>query len=239
MSSQVLITRPEVDADETAEILKQRGYDSFKESFLDVIYDDIEFPDLEKFDAVIFTSCQGVRAFCKNTNKRDISVYTVGDRTAEEASKNNFQNIQSAAGDLKDLIGLLEQVGQNKSLFYCRGREVSTSIVELLPYMNIEEVISYHTEKKQQISDDCVQLLLKASFSHVLFYSKRTAESFVDAIQAHPQKTALLDGLKAAKALCLGSSMVEYLSVLPWNSVEVADQPHQESLMALLKSASE
>lgn len=239
MLRQILITRPEADALETSRILKQKGYESFSESFLNIVYRNVGIPDLEKFGAVIFTSRYGVYSFCQNTNKRDIPVFTVGDKTAAEAAKNNFQIIKSASGDLEDLVQLLTQAQADKPYLYCRGEHVSKSLIDQLPNTPISEIILYHTEKQQQISNKCAQLLIDSAFSHVLFYSKRTVESFVEAIQEHPQKTTLLEGLKTAKALCLGTSMVEYLSVLPWQSIDVADQPNQEALLALLESTQE
>lgn len=237
MPKQILITRPEIDALETAKILNQKGYESFCESFLKIIYRDCKIPNLEKFETVIFTSRHAVHAFCQNTDERNISVLTVGDKTAEEAEKNNFKNIQSASGDLDDLVQLLSRNVSDKPYLYARGQEVSACLVGSLPKLDIEEVILYHTEKQQEISLGGAEMLKNMAFSHVLFYSKRTAESFVAAIEAHPQKLALFEGFKGAKALCLGSSMVEYLSVLPWRSIDVADKPNQEALLALLESA--
>jgi len=238
MKQKVLITRPINDAQETANILRQKGYDVFCENFLTVHYHEIKIPDLNNFEGLIFTSRHAVRMLCQNTDQRDVPVFTVGDKTAEEASLNKFKDIKSAAGDVGDLVQLLnDNLKSVKPYLYARGRDVSAPLAEMLLGQDVNEIILYHTDKNDEISSDCLEMLQKHAFSHILFYSKRTAVAFAEVIEANPQKTALLDGLKEAKALCLGSSMVEYLSILPWQSIEVAQEPNQQALMALLPSA--
>jgi uroporphyrinogen-III synthase len=97
----------------------------------------------------------------------------------------------------------------------------------------VTEKILYHTEKIEEIPDICVQSIIKGKFSHILFYSKRTAENFVSAMQNHTDFESLKEGLKMTQALCLGESMVQCLSVLSWQNVKVATEPNQESLLAL------
>lgn len=234
MRGRVLITRPEVDANNFAEDIRQKGYEVSCEAFLNVIYDDISIPDLSQYSSLIFTSINGVRAFCQNTKDRILPVLTVGDKTQVEVRASGFEQTKSASGNVDDLIALLSKEQAEKPYLYCRGEHISRPLKEVVTGVSIEEIILYHTEKQQKISSGCAEIIKAGGFSHVLFFSKRTAESFVDCVLNHQDKEALESGLKSSKALCLGTSMIECVSILPWQEVRVASHSDSEGILALL-----
>ena len=231
MRGSVLITRPEADAKEIATLVKSKNYQVVCESFLEIIYHKTPLPDLSVYGALVFTSANAVRAFCKNSAKRDLAVFTVGDYTAAEAKAVGFENIQSAAGNIDDLIKLLGRSSSDKPYLYIRGEHVSKTLDINDPQIDIEEMVLYGAEKKGEISDNSLALLAQGAFSHILFFSTRTAEGFIDIVQGQKD---LSEGLKTSKALCLGVSMVQCLSVLPWADVQVADHPTRQGMLALL-----
>ena len=72
-------------------------------------------PDLEGFDALAFTSRNGVSAFAALTLRRDRRVFTVGEATAQAAREAGFSDVQSADGAVDDLaaqIALQMQPGE-------------------------------------------------------------------------------------------------------------------------------
>lgn len=223
--SNILITRPLEQGLETQKALIAKGYKADCQPFLDVTYHKIR-KDISYYKGLIFTSCHGVQAFCESYRLRDMSVFAVGDATAQTAEKAGFKNVQSASGTLDDLENLLAQNPPHGSLLYVRGKHISKEIKEEY----IQEIIGYHTDLIDNICDDVEGKLRSGVYSYVLFYSTRTAASFVEMMISKN----LSESLKGIKALCLAPSMVKSLSVLPWQDIWVAQQPNQDSLLELL-----
>ena len=230
MSRLVLITRPEEDSLLIADLVKEKNYDVVTEPFLKVILHDQDLTDLESYQGLIFTSTNGVRAFCQNSNRRDYSVFAVGDQTMDEAKRVGFNDIKSAQGNVDDLIDLLSSQNSNGPYLHIRGEHVTRPLIEASDTIQIDEKILYHTEKIEEISSGSHDLLSQEAFSDILFFSRRTAEAFTEYVQAQ----GLEDRLKRTKALCLGPSMVQCLSVLSWQDVVVAAHPNRDGILALL-----
>lgn len=66
-----------------------------------------DLPDLDGFDALAFTSRNGVSAFAALTPRRDLRVFAVGEATAQAAREAGFSDVQSADGAVDDLVGLI------------------------------------------------------------------------------------------------------------------------------------
>jgi len=231
----ILITRPEIDAKETAQILRAKGYDVLCEPMIGITYQKKRLTlSTDDYAGLIFTSRNGVRAFLENCDNRDLSVFTVGDKTLQDVQDSGFKNVQSASGTVDDLKILLSQNSSDKPYLYVRGAEISQPLKGSVNGVQVEEKILYHADIKEEFSNSLMRNLIGAEISDVLFYSKRTAEAFIDIVQKHEDKNLLHTGLKASKALCLGRSMLEYVSVLPWQDIRCADHPDQDHLIALL-----
>ena len=233
MKNVVLITRPEDDSTTIAYAVNQKKYLAFCEPFLDVVFYDTELPNLENYGALVFTSANGVRAFVLKSERRDIPVFTVGDNTLEEVRCHDFATYKSAQGNVDDLINMLADENIEGSALYIRGEHISKQLDGAVSGLDINEFTLYRTEKPQQISPNCLDLLRQGIFSHVLFFSARTAETFVALISGDVQAVS---GLKRTKALCLGDSMIECLSVLPWQDIMVAAEPNRDGLLDLLQN---
>lgn len=233
MKNVVLITRPEDDAVAIAYAINQKKYSAFCEPFLDVVFHDTDLPNLENYKALIFTSSNGVRAFVQKSDVRNIPVFTVGDNTLEKVRRHDFAKYKSAQGNIDDLIAMLADENIEGAALYVRGEHISTPLKGAVAGLDVDEITLYHTEKPKEISVNCLDLLREATFSHVLFFSKRTAETFVELISGDEHAVS---GLNHTKALCLGDSMIECLSVLPWQEIVVAAQPNRDGLLELLEN---
>ncbi len=222
MRGTILITRPIEDAIELVASLQQKNYDVICEPFLDVVFHDRQIDDLETYEGLIFTSKNAVRAFGQDTQNRELPVWTVGDATQDLAIELGFKDVQSASGDLKALQGILPQ----KRLLYIRGEHVSGDLTG----SDIHEEILYHTDMKQKISKNTLDMIGNGAFSHIVFFSTRTADAFTTIIEHEKLGQGLVD----SKVLCLGSSMIKSVSVLPWKEILVANQPDRDSVVKLL-----
>src|SRR5690242_5683689 len=105
MSLRVLVTRAEPGASETGERLRALGYQPIVEPVFAVAPIPVALP---AFDALAFTSANGVRVFAKLSPRRDAPVFCVGGRTADAALEAGFSNVRSADGDVAALAELIE-----------------------------------------------------------------------------------------------------------------------------------
>jgi len=64
---------------------------------------------LDRVAALAFTSRNGVRAFAARSDRRDLPVYAVGDRTAAAAREAGFAEVRSADGDVEALARLIAE----------------------------------------------------------------------------------------------------------------------------------
>ena len=104
MSLRVLVTRAEPGASKTAERLRALGYQPIVEPLFAVEAIPVVPP---AFDALAFTSANGVRVFATLSPRRDVPVFCVGDRTAEAAIEAGFSRLASADGDVAALAALI------------------------------------------------------------------------------------------------------------------------------------
>jgi uroporphyrinogen-III synthase len=102
----VLVTRAEPGASETAARLLALDYDPVVEPVFTLRH---IHPDLPPFDALAFTSANGVRAFAKLSARRDVPVFCVGGRTLAAAQSLGFANAASANGDVAALGELIRE----------------------------------------------------------------------------------------------------------------------------------
>ena len=234
MSKHVLITRPQAEAEIIAAALRGKGYACVCQPFLNVQLYNVPFHNVLEYQALIFTSANAVRAYHENGGSVDVPIITVGNNTFNATKEIGFVDIINLNGTAKDVLEHLNNVSASKPYLHVRGKYVTTSFVGMLKNVKIEEIEVYRTEKIEQIPNDCVSSLAKGGFSYVLFFSRRTAEAFIEFIKKNDRMHELEEGVIHTKALCLGHSMIECISVLPWKKIEVADHPNREGMLALL-----
>jgi uroporphyrinogen-III synthase len=100
----ILVTRSEPGASETAARLTALGYAPIVEPLFAIVPLEVTLP---AFDALAFTSANGVRRLAVLSARRDVPVFCVGDRTAEAAREAGFANVTSADGDVTALGDLI------------------------------------------------------------------------------------------------------------------------------------
>ncbi|WP_341365102.1 uroporphyrinogen-III synthase [Thalassospira sp. SN3W] len=238
MGPLILNTRPEADSQELETTLLQRGYRLLSAPML-----RIEFPknpdqlDLADVQALIFTSANGVRAFTRQCDDRRYPALCVGDATARTAQQAGFTDIRSANGDIHDLARLIkDQIDPtNGALFHPAARKVAGDLGSLLRDGNfdIRRQTMYDAVPSDCLPNEVVSAISAHHIDAVLFFSPRTAESFVKLIERHK----LQKDLVGTRAICLSSAVQDRLSVLTWLKTEVAKHPTQEYLLSALENA--
>jgi uroporphyrinogen-III synthase len=102
----ILITRANPGAMRTARLLANKGLMPIVEPLF--VLEPVPEADLpENFDALAFTSANGVRMAAGLTQQRDLPVFCVGASTAEVARAAGFSEVYSADGDVTALERLI------------------------------------------------------------------------------------------------------------------------------------
>lgn len=235
-----LITRPEEDAAPLAQALSDKGVDVTVEPLL-TIHPITDAPiDLDGVQALIFTSANGVRAFAALSERRDIGVLAVGNGTAAAARAAGFQNVESAGGDVHDLARLVKERldPKNGALFHAAGSVVAGDLAGQLGQAGYElrRAVLYEAKPAEALSESVVRALADRDFDLVLFFSPRTATTFVELVRKTGDPR-LLAGCAEATALCLSPAVAAAAGAISWKEVRSAAKPDLESMLRLVDEA--
>lgn len=227
----LLVTRPRDDADALAAALARRGIEALVDPLLSVADVNGPAPDLSGVQAVLITSANGVRAFARRHEGREIAVYAVGDASARAARELGFSAVVSASGDVDALAALVEAeldpaVG---ALVHVAGSHVAGNLSAMLESAGfvIRRHVLYEAQAAESLSGETEKALHRGELDGVLLYSPRTAAAFARLVAA-AGLSAALDGVTA---YCLSEAVADEIRNLPWRGVIVAPEPDQEALL--------
>lgn len=191
-------------------------------------------PDLSGVQAVLFTSANGVRAYTALTSTGDLPVFAVGDRTAAAAREAGFSHVESAGGDVTSLVRLVTQrlVPTDGVLLHPAGTAVAGDLAGQLGTAGfvVRRAMIYEAHEASGFTGEVRTALLDAEIDIVLFYSPRTAATFVALAQA----SGLEGACERLETLCLSAAVAEAADPIMWRRVMVAPEPTQGALLATL-----
>ncbi len=238
--TRLLVTRPAEDAEPLVRRLEAMGYACAVEPMLELVWRDGPEPDATGVQALLFTSANGVRSYIRRTGRFDLPAYAVGDSTARAAREAGFAEVESAAGDVYALAGLVRSRCDPAAgtLLHVAGSKVAGDLAGLLGAagFRLRRAVLYDAVPARRLSDATMTLLRTSGLDGVLFFSPRTAHSFVRLLA----EAGLVDQSHAVDAFCLSPAVAEASraygekGVTPWRSVRVAPRPEQEALLGLL-----
>ena len=230
----VLVTRPRDDAAGLVAALEQRGLDVLSQPMLEIDFGDETPPDLEGRQALLFTSANGVRAFARTSDRRDLPVFAVGDATAATARRSGFAAVESAQGNVDDLAGLVQRTCDQAAgpLLHVAGSAVAGDLAGQLhdAGFNVERVQLYSARTAEALDRRVQSAIAGGNIEYALFFSPRSAATFVSLTQAAEVSAACAK----IKAVCLSAAVAEALSPIGWRAVIVAPAPTQEALLECL-----
>ncbi len=232
----VLVTRPREDGEKLADVLRTRGIEVLLEPLLCIEYLDGPGLDLGGVQALVVTSANGLRAFARRDDRRGLPVYAVGDASAQAAAEAGFSRVISAAGDIKALAGLIgERIDPAKgALLHASGTAVAGDLGGVLAAAGLTycRQALYRANKAESLSAAAVQALRAGTVDGVLFFSPKTATTFVVLIR----KAGLEDDLGEMTAFCLSPAVAETARTLTWLHLLVASRPDQDAMVEVMES---
>jgi uroporphyrinogen-III synthase len=180
--------------------------------------------------ALAFTSMAGVAQFAAARPERDLRVYAVGDATAAAALGFGFTRVASASGDVAALARLILDERPGK-LLHISGEDQSGDLVGVLVGAGVpaERRIAYHAAPIAALSPATRAAIQIGEIDGVLFHSPRGAQAFTALLPP-----ALHDKTARLIALAMSPAIARAASGLPWRRIDVAEQPNEAAMMALL-----
>lgn len=231
---QILITRPRDDSERFARQLEARGHGVLIEPLFTIAPEPDATLDLDRVQALLLTSANGARAFASRSERRDLRVFTVGDATADAARHLGFADVESAGGDVDDLIRLVRERlrPEDGVLLHAAGSVVAGDLAGALSAEGFEvrRAVLYRAEPVEALSEATIAALREGKVDVAVFFSPRTAAHFVRLAQA-----AGVDGACSGVALLgLSSAVVEAADGITWSAREAAVAPNEAALLEAL-----
>lgn len=188
-------------------------------------------PPLENPQALIITSKNALRALKDNNHLKKIPLYVVGDQTAALAHQLGFITVLSARGSSRDLQELIIRQAQPEKgiLYYLSGKIIKRDIVTELRVLGFkaQHQIVYQVNDIEHFPNSLVTNFFNKKISHVLFFSSRTTELFVDLAKA----SKLEKEIALNKALCLSYDVAEKAQKLLWKEIWVSPHPSTNNML--------
>ena len=188
----VWITRTRDGADRTARAVADLGFTPLVAPVMEIVpVRDHITPD--GFDALVVTSGNAIGAYCAMCERRDMTVYCVGDRTAQIAIDNGLPHAKSAGGDVAALFDLIRADAPRMTrLLYAAPRDPAAPLTQWLKAEGyaVTQVTAYETQPVEPLLDDDDY----ARLTHVLVHSSRAGTAVAQAL-VHQAAKAPFDTL--------------------------------------------
>ena len=222
----ILVTRSEPGASETAARLRASGFAPVIEPLF--VIEPVE-ASIPAFDALAFTSANGVRRFALLSPRRNTPVFCVGARTAAVARELGFTGALSADGDVNALADLvisklptgakLLHAGNEESRGDLAGRvQAAGRNAEFLPVFRAVPVTAPGSALARHFAGE-------ASFAAVLVHSPRAGTILADLATASPGARLPVAAISRAAA----APLLAHTSM-----IEIAATPDEPALISAL-----
>lgn len=236
----LMVTRPREDAAPLAGRLRTSGHEAILEPLLEIGYREGAAPDLAGITALLATSANGVRAFAKASPDRGLPLFAVGPATAQAARDAGFGQVTSAGGDVQALAATV--AGQldpaQGRLLHVAGTRLAGDLQSLLAAQGfqVDRAVLYDAVTADCLSNVALDRLRAGSIDGALFFSPRTARTFVSLAIAGAVGAAC----QRVTAYCLSPAVAEGATHRPdeltWRDIRVAARPEEASLLNLLEA---
>jgi uroporphyrinogen-III synthase len=234
MVMRALVTRPREESEALAAALAMRSIEALIEPLMEVHFLAPPALDLQRVQAILCTSANGVRALARATVERLVPLFAVGDATAARARAEGFTAVESAGGNVDDLVRLVAgrvrpQEGQ---LLHVAGNVVAGDLAGALRTQGftVTRSVLYEARPVEKLSPMTVGALSSGTIDLALFFSPRTAAVFARLVD----RTGAADSCGKMTAISISPAADAALTELPWLDRVVAERPDQPALLEAL-----
>ena len=239
----LLLTRPLPDAAPLAKTLRAQGHEVVLCPLMRIRREPSATLDTTGVQALVLTSANGARALAERLQAAPelaaLPAFAVGAATAAAARDAGLAQVESADGDVETLARLLAARldPRNGALLHVAGRRVAGDLAGVLAGkgFQVRRTVLYDAVTAATFPDNGLAVLNTGEIDAVLFYSPRSAATFVRLLKA----TGAADACRAVEALVLSPAVAEALRGLAWRRIRIARRPEQAALLALLDDGDE
>ena len=229
-----LVTRPKEDSVALQQELHKRGIEVMLDPMLVIRHRENAEIDLEGVQGLLFTSSNGIRAFAGLCGERGITAWCVGDETARSARTEGFTDVHSAAGNVDKLADhvIAHSKPDNGRMIHVAGSVSAGDLAGALRNAgySVDRIQLYEAVAATTLSQDTKNAFLRGLLGAVLFFSPRTAATFVSLAK----EAGLEDACRTVNAYCLSAGVAQPVGELPWRRIVVAAEPTRAALLATL-----
>lgn len=223
----VLVVRAVEDARRTASKLASLGHEAIVSPALEIRRLDFVISN-EKFDALIATSAHALEN-ASNIADLHAPLFVVGRHTADAARAADVTPT-AVASDAKALAAILcERFPSRARLLYLAGRDRKPDLEAALAAHDLRVVETYGAERAEGLTNEAKRKLAADEIDAVLHYSRRSAEIFLDLVEA----CALLETVRKLRHIAISADAALPLCAAGYK-IEIAAAPDEASMIALL-----
>jgi uroporphyrinogen-III synthase len=234
VAMRALVTRPREESKTLAAALARRGVGALVEPLMEVHFRSPAALDLDGVQAILCTSANGVRALARASGERGTTVLAVGDATASRARAEGFTAVESAGGDVNDLILLTAARlrPQDGRLLHVAGGAAAGDLVGALRMrgFSAERSVLYEARPVGALSPTAVSALRSGAIGLALFFSPRTAAVFARLAGS----ACAAQCCRTITALSISPAADAALADLPWLERRIAERPNQPALLDMV-----
>jgi uroporphyrinogen-III synthase len=235
----ILVMRPVPDNEKTAAALRAIGYDVLLSPSLRFealpLYDDHG----TDYDAVIVTSANALRGIEDNAilaRLRGLTLFAVGDASAEISRQFGFEKVLSASGDggaLRELV--TKKLRKGGTVCYLAGADLGRDLTTELGERGYTVVThtTYRMIPIPHFTDSVKDALTTGGVDAVVHYSRRSAKNFVEAVQTEGIEVTAL----SLPQCCISGSVAAVLREAGASQVLVAQSPDEPAIFEALGRA--
>lgn len=233
----LLMTRPEPDANRSAERLSARGHTVLVSPVMETRMSGEPLSWQDGTDIAV-TSRNGLRALSRLASSRmrvRARLFAVGDATAALAREAGFATVLSAAGALDELLSLIARENPRRLLYVC-GRErtegFEAGLAECAIPLDIAE--RYAVDPAPSFSAPALAALRAGTLDGALFYSTRTAQAFLALMEHHSISYSTNNMIY----FCLAKTISSVFDRKGGARIVVASRPDERSLFEAIDASS-
>lgn len=230
----LLVTRPEPDLRATLQRLQALDIEGVAAPVLERAPLHTSLPDPQGFAALALTSTNALRALIERQALAPflgLKVFAVGDKTADAARAAGFAEVTASAGTFQHLVADIAAARLAGPLFYPAARHQSGDLARALAPAGVLVVVTrvYEMRAAPALPETVVAGLGAGAYAGALFYSRRTAESFVGLAAPVLAPAARAD----LTVFCLSEQVAKPLLAARFTRVQLAEHPSENAMMAL------
>ncbi len=231
----LLVTRPQDEAERTAEALRARGHEAVLAPVLRIEAAADADPGAGPWNAVLMTSANAARTIAAHPLRDKLlclPLYAVGRQTARTAREIGFTQVISADGDAGDLARLVSGAVGGGKLLYLAGNDRARDLPGELAAagLRVDTAVIYRATAAKNLPRAAQEALQQGTLNGALHYSQRSVRILLDCVES----AGLLAQFSPLRHYCLSPRVAEPLAAAGASDIQIAPRPDEAALIGLI-----